>query len=40
MRIVVIGAGAMGGLIGTRLAVTGHHVTLYDTWDEHVAAIE
>ncbi|MCO5177022.1 MAG: 2-dehydropantoate 2-reductase [Thermomicrobiales bacterium] len=40
MRIVVVGAGAMGGLIGTRLAVTGHNVTLYDTWDEHIAAIE
>lgn len=39
MRIVVVGAGAMGGLIGTRLAVSGHAVVLYDTWAEHVAAI-
>lgn len=40
MHIVVIGAGAMGGLIGTRLAATGQDVLLYDTWAEHVAAIE
>jgi 2-dehydropantoate 2-reductase len=40
MHIVVIGAGAMGGLIGTRLATSGQDVLLYDTWSEHVAAIE
>ncbi len=39
MRVVVVGAGAMGGLIGTRLSVTGHTVVLYDTWAEHVEAI-
>lgn len=40
MRIVVIGAGAMGGLLGTRLAASGHDVLLYDLWTEHVQAIE
>ncbi len=40
MHIVVVGAGAMGGLFGARLAAAGHDVLLYDTWQEHVAAIE
>jgi 2-dehydropantoate 2-reductase len=40
MRIVVIGSGAMGGLFGAKLAATGNDVLLYDTWGEHVAAIE
>jgi 2-dehydropantoate 2-reductase len=40
MHIVVIGAGAMGGLFGARLAAAGHDVLLYDIWQEHVAAIE
>lgn len=40
MRIVVIGAGAMGGLLGTRLSAAGHDVLLYDIWTEHVEAIE
>lgn len=40
MHIVVVGAGAMGGLFGARLAAAGHDVLLYDTWIEHVAAIE
>lgn len=40
MHIVVIGAGAMGGLFGARLAASGHDVLLYDIWSEHVAAIE
>lgn len=39
MRVVIIGAGAMGGFLGARLAATGHEVTLVDTWAEHVAAI-
>lgn len=39
MRIVVLGAGAMGGFVGARLAATGHEVTLVDTWAEHVEAI-
>lgn len=40
MRVVVVGAGAMGGLLGARLAATGHDVILFDIWREHVAAIE
>ena len=40
MRIVVVGAGAMGGVFGTRLATAGNDVLLYDTWSEHVRAIE
>jgi 2-dehydropantoate 2-reductase len=37
--VVVIGAGAMGGLFGGLLAEGGLDVTLVDTWDEHIAAI-
>jgi 2-dehydropantoate 2-reductase len=40
MHIVVVGAGAMGGLLGARLAASGHDVLLYDKWTEHVDAIE
>jgi 2-dehydropantoate 2-reductase len=39
MRVVVIGSGAMGGSYGGLLANSGHDVTLVDTWDEHVEAI-
>jgi 2-dehydropantoate 2-reductase len=39
MRIVVIGAGALGASFGARIAATGHAVTLVDRWQEHVAAI-
>lgn len=39
MHIVVVGAGAMGGLFGARLAAAGHDVLLYDIWTEHVEAI-
>lgn len=40
MRVVVIGAGAMGSLFGGRLAATGEHeVWLLDPWAEHVAAL-
>lgn len=38
-RVVVIGAGAMGGLFGGLLAEGGLDVTLVDTWAEHIAAI-
>jgi len=38
-RVVVVGAGAMGGLFGGLLAEGGLEVTLLDTWEEHVAAI-
>ena len=39
MRIVVVGAGAMGGSYGGLLARSGHEVALLDTWQEHVEAI-
>ena len=39
MRIVIIGAGAMGGTYGGLLAQSGADVTLIDTWAEHAAAI-
>ena len=38
-KIVVIGAGAMGGLFGGLLAEGGLDVTLVDTWDEHISTI-
>lgn len=40
MHIVVIGAGAIGGLFGARLAAAGHDVVLHDVWREHVETIE
>ena len=39
MKITVVGAGAMGGSFGGLLAVAGHDVSLIDTWQDHVAAI-
>jgi 2-dehydropantoate 2-reductase len=39
-RVVVVGAGAMGGLFGGLLAEGGLDVTLHDTWTEHIAAIK
>lgn len=39
MRIVVIGAGALGASIGAKLAAAGEEVTLVDRWVEHVEAI-
>ena len=38
--VVVMGAGAMGGLFGGLLKEGGLDVTLVDTWPEHIAAIE
>jgi 2-dehydropantoate 2-reductase len=38
-RIVVIGAGAVGGYVGGLLAQAGQDVTLVDPWPEHVEAI-
>ena len=38
-RIVIVGAGAMGGLFGGLLAERGLDVTLFDTWRAHVEAI-
>jgi 2-dehydropantoate 2-reductase len=39
MRIAVIGAGAMGGTFGARLAQAGADVILFDKDVEHIAAI-
>ena len=39
MRIAVIGAGAMGSVVGGLLAKSGNHVTLVDVWRETVQAI-
>ena len=38
-RIAVVGAGAVGGYVGSGLAGAGHDVTLIDPWPEHVEAI-
>jgi 2-dehydropantoate 2-reductase len=38
-RIAVVGAGAVGGYVGSSLAHAGHDVTLIDPWPEHVEAI-
>jgi 2-dehydropantoate 2-reductase len=35
-RIVVVGAGAVGGYAGAHMAAAGHDVTLIDAWPEHV----
>lgn len=39
MRVVVVGAGAMGSSYGGLLALQGHEVGLIDTWEAHVHAI-
>ncbi len=39
MRVCVIGAGALGGSYGARLALSGVDVTLIDVLADHVAAI-
>jgi 2-dehydropantoate 2-reductase len=39
MQYVVVGAGAIGGTIGARLARDGHDVLLCDADPEHVAAV-
>jgi 2-dehydropantoate 2-reductase len=38
-KVVVVGAGAMGGLFGGLMAEQGLDVTLVDSWVEHVNAI-
>src|ERR1044071_5636405 len=38
-RIVMLGAGAVGGYVGGHLALHGHDVTLIDFWSENVEAI-
>ncbi len=39
MKVCIIGAGAMGASFGGLLKASGHDVTLYDTWAEHVETI-
>ncbi|HEY3168407.1 MAG TPA: 2-dehydropantoate 2-reductase N-terminal domain-containing protein, partial [Candidatus Binatia bacterium] len=39
MRMIVIGTGPIGGIIGGRLARAGHDVTFVDIDKEHIAAI-
>lgn len=38
-RIAIVGAGAVGGYVGSGLAAAGHDVTLIDPWPAHVEAI-
>jgi 2-dehydropantoate 2-reductase len=38
-RIAFVGAGALGGYVGSYLAHNGHDVTLIDMWPEHIEAI-
>src|SRR3979411_1656063 len=38
-RIVMLGAGAVGGYVGGHFALHGHDVTLLDFWPEHIDAI-
>ena len=40
MRLLIWGAGAIGGTIGAYLARAGHDVTLVDTVGEHIDAID
>ncbi len=39
MHILILGAGAMGSLLGARLSLTGNRVSLYGTNREHVQSI-
>ena len=36
MKVTMMGAGAMGGMVGARLAAAGNDVWLVDKWEEHV----
>ncbi|MBM7323269.1 NAD(P)-binding domain-containing protein, partial [Agrobacterium sp. S2] len=38
-KVALIGAGAMGGAIGTRLIETGNQLTVFDLDAEKVAAL-
>ncbi len=40
MRCLIWGAGAIGGTMGAYLARAGHDITMVDTVDEHVTAID
>ena len=39
MKILVLGAGGIGSVVGGCLSLKGHDVTLVDPWYEHIAAI-
>jgi 2-dehydropantoate 2-reductase len=39
MQVMIVGAGAIGGTVGAHLARAGHAVTLCDTVEAHVVAI-
>jgi 2-dehydropantoate 2-reductase len=39
MRIAIIGAGAIGSVVGGMLTKAGRDVTLVDQWPEHVEAM-
>ena len=38
-RIVIVGAGAVGGYAGAHMVHAGHDVTFIDGWPEHVEAM-
>src|SRR6266404_4815712 len=40
MRIGIIGAGAIGSVVGGMLTKAGHDVTLIDQWPDHVEAMK
>jgi ketopantoate reductase len=39
-RVGILGAGAIGSVVGGMLAHDGHDVTLIDAWTEHIEAIQ
>jgi 2-dehydropantoate 2-reductase len=39
-RIAVLGAGAIGSVVGGILTRAGHDVTLIDQWPEHIEAMK
>ena len=40
MRIGIVGAGAIGSVVGGLLTKSGHDVTLIDQWPEHVETLK
>ena len=40
MRIGILGAGAIGSIVGGLLTKAGHDVTLIDQWPDHVEAMK
>ena len=40
MRIGIIGAGAIGCVVGGLLTKAGHDVTLVDQWPEHIETMK